>query len=1242
MNSERERLLDEVVTAYVKAVEAGHAPDRDELLARHPDLADDLAAFFAAESQVKRVAAPLRAPAVDPPTTGPSETPPAGPGTRVEYFGDYHLLAEVGRGGMGVVYKARQETLNRTVALKMILGGQLATDADVRRFRAEAEAAARLDHPGIVPVFEVGQYDGQHYFSMAFVEGESLAHRLARGLPAPREAAELTRTVAQAVAYAHVEGVVHRDLKPANILIDKDGRPRLTDFGLSKRVEGGSGLTATGQVVGTPSYMPPEQASGRGDAVGPLADVYSLGAVLYCLLTGRPPFQADNPLDTLMQVLGHDPVPPRQLNAAVPRDLETICLKCLEKDPKKRYPSAKELAADLERFLNGQPILARPVGAVEKSWRWCRRNPVVASLSAALLLALVSGAALSTLMAVWARDEADISAGLTVKANELADRAAASERLMRRHLYSAHMHLAHEAWKSGNVLRMVELLNQHRPEAEQEDLRSFEWRYLWREAHRQRKTITLTTRENVAPIVISPGGRWIALGVPGGWFSQRGGDHTFGEIRLWDVTAGKLRHTIPGKLQPEDKNPERLFQEPVFSPDGKLFAVVVFDFFMVWQHKDASGGGWGSRQQSAPRIMVWDVETLKVRATIPLPDFVLGDRIALSPDNKRVAAGFSNKLNLGGSNWKSEMKKKHFHYVSVWGLPEGENAPVGPPQLRRQAEYNPWHNQGFSCLTFTADGKSLLWNQWNDPKQVTVTSVSGEGKDGSWPIRAHRIRVSPDGKYLTSDWGYDVRLHDAKTGKELHKFAGYQRTDRVASHGFSPDGRLLAVARGLTVDVWDVATKKQVGEIRGPTDIISAIGFGDSKTVITVAKDRHTGNVEARFWDANLRPGPDTLNFADNPLKRADHFGSVFPHTFVAPDVSPDGKTLATVWYWSPTGVNESGALILHDLSSGALGKQLLHLKWDWDDAAITPKHFQPGRVSFAPGGKWLALSGARGFSPQYIQLWRLEPGAGGLRATFERALAAPQRDSNGPPPGVFSPDGTKLAYPRRESDRKDYLGPDRLHILDVATGKEAVLPADPKAWFPLSAGLQWLGSCHGIVFSSDGKRIFSGQSQSRIIAWDAAAGRVLAFLESPVRLNHGWQPLALSHDDRLLATCHEDHSILLWDVSEPALGEVRAELKRRAGQEGKKPTEPASRPRAVLRGHGGNVTAVAFHPDGKTLASASADGTIKFWDVVTGELRLSLDGHPAAAFVFTPDGHTLISADIRGTVKLWRAAAAR
>ena len=243
------------------------------------------------------------------------------PGTKVRYFGDYELLDEIARGGMGVVYKARQVRLKRVVALKMILSGQLAGDEDIQRFHTEAEAAAKLDHPGIVPIYEIGQFEGQHFFSMGFVEGQSLAGRLANGPLPPRDAAELTSKIATAVAYAHQQGVIHRDLKPANVLLDTNGQPRITDFGLARKLEGDSNLTGTGQILGTPSYMPPEQAAGQTDEVTPAADVYSLGAILYALLTGRPPFQAANIMDTLRQVLEQDPVAPRQFNAGISRDL---------------------------------------------------------------------------------------------------------------------------------------------------------------------------------------------------------------------------------------------------------------------------------------------------------------------------------------------------------------------------------------------------------------------------------------------------------------------------------------------------------------------------------------------------------------------------------------------------------------------------------------------------------------------------------------------------------------------------------------------------------------------------------------------------------------------------------------------------------------------------------------------------------------------------------------------------------
>lgn len=308
----------------------------------------------------------------------------------IRQFGDYDLLEEIARGGMGVVYRARQRRLDRVVAVKMILAGQFASPQVIQRFRGEVTAAALLQHPNIVAIHDVGLHDGQHYFSMDYVAGQNLSQLVGnRPLP-PAKAARYVQIVAEAIQYAHQQGILHRDLKPANVLVDANDQPRITDFGLAKRLDGDASITLTGQMLGSPNFMPPEQASARFGKVGRPSDVYGLGAILYYLLTARPPFQAASFESVVEQVLATEPFSPRLLNPSVPRDLETICLKCLEKEPSTRYRTAQELADELSRFLRNGPIQARPVSQLEKAWRWCLREPALASLGAAAALLLLA------------------------------------------------------------------------------------------------------------------------------------------------------------------------------------------------------------------------------------------------------------------------------------------------------------------------------------------------------------------------------------------------------------------------------------------------------------------------------------------------------------------------------------------------------------------------------------------------------------------------------------------------------------------------------------------------------------------------------------------------------------------------------------------------------------------------------------------------------------------------------------
>jgi eukaryotic-like serine/threonine-protein kinase len=439
--SDRERRLEEVLAAFLAAEDEGQPPALEALTIQHPDLVDELRSFFAEHYRFGRLVAPLRSmasaggvaagttqidaeptpaaplhatglrygttqslgetiglttkPAEDRCATAPgslnstSGSWPIESGTRVRYFGDYELLKELGRGGMGVVYKARQISLNRPVALKMLQSGILATEDDVRRFQNEAEAVAMLDHSHIVPILEVGHYKEQRYFSMKLIGGPSLDRKIGEFTTSPTAAARLVRTLAEAVHHAHQRGILHRDLKPGNIILDDRDEPHVTDFGLAKRVQADSDLTESGAILGTPAYMAPEQASGKRGTVTTATDVYGLGAILYALLTGRAPFRGASPIETLEQVRARDPELPSKHNPTLPRALEIICLKCLEKDPARRYVSAQALAEDLRRYLNGESILARPVWLLTRAWMWCKRKPAIAGMVVASLIAVI-------------------------------------------------------------------------------------------------------------------------------------------------------------------------------------------------------------------------------------------------------------------------------------------------------------------------------------------------------------------------------------------------------------------------------------------------------------------------------------------------------------------------------------------------------------------------------------------------------------------------------------------------------------------------------------------------------------------------------------------------------------------------------------------------------------------------------------------------------------------------------------
>ncbi len=912
-------------------------------------------------------------------------------GTR---FGGYELLEEIARGGMGVVYKAKQVALNRVVALKLILSGQFASKQEVLRFRLEAEAAANLRHPNIVAIYETGEELGQQFFSMEFVEGRTLTDIVHDGLLQPKRAATYAETIARAIQHAHEQGTVHRDLKPSNVMIDVAGQVRVTDFGLAKRLQDDPELTATGQVMGSPSFMPPEQSSGARSALGPAADVYGIGAILYYLLTGRPPFQAATMAEIVRQLHEQDPVPPRLLVPNIAQDLQTIVLKCLEKDPAKRFATAAELAEELGRFLRDEPVRARPVGALEKAWRWCRRKPVVAALLIALGLALLSG----TGGVLWQWRHATTSA-----------------RALRHGLYSADINLASHLRTDRDINRAVGLLLRHVPKRGEEDLRGFEWRLLWEQCQGEETDSIMAHDGDVDSLALTPDGEH---------FLTTGSDHT---AKLWNLRTLKLERilkTLPGKPP---------LHSVAVSADGGKAAVCDGLTVTVLETK-----GWseiktlavptlavafspktGALMTSAGAdIKAWDPNTWIAQTLVDGPL----ELFAFSPDGRLLAVARGEDLELhDGSNGRLLVRlpgKIENHAYALAFSPDGRFVAAGGMY-----------------------GGVIVWDVAAE-KVVAKASAHTSFVSG--------LAFSPDGRWLATG-GSDQFLTIGRVS-DWHKEADlYGHKNGVFDLTFTPDGRrLVSASRDHTVKFWKVPVEPNASMLG---DAQALIGFtADSRTAVTLDTDatlrqwdvasldeikRNKLSAQVRATAGTVAPDGKTVaigyedgfvEFRDLPTSDLLHRGNGGTNAVCLLQFSPDGRVAAGTGIFLHGLPTTSGILGLWDVATGdrltkleeSLGGSASGISFShdgqliaisrpdlsiliWDRVRNKPLRTLTGHtwdvssVTFSPDDRTLASSSW----DTTVRLWDVATG---------REIAQFAGLPVGAGPACFSPDGRTLA----------------------------------------------------------------------------------------------------------------------------------------------------------------------------------------------------------------------------------------